>query len=257
MNRIDYHSLRCATGFDRRVRFLVLHYTALDFAASVAALTGGNRSVHYLIPDPADPAYRAAGFGALRVFGLVAEGERAWHAGDSHWRGRDGLNDTSIGIELVNRADDRHFPPFAPAQIAAVIGLARDLLMRYPEIDAGNVVGHGDIAYLRRRDPGPRFPWHRLHRCGIGAWPRAADVARWRRQFTHAGLPDAAALAEAFVRYGYAPPAGPAALRALVSAFQMHFRPACHDGRPDTETCAILFALNDRHAPIGPACRPA
>ncbi len=88
------------------MRFLVLHYTALDFAASVKALTTGAASAHYLIPAPHDPSYKAAGFKGQRIFNLVAEEDRAWHAGVSGWARRDNLNDTSIGIEIVNLARD-------------------------------------------------------------------------------------------------------------------------------------------------------
>ncbi|PBD22375.1 N-acetylmuramoyl-L-alanine amidase, partial [Pseudomonas aeruginosa] len=101
MLTIDYNSYRTTTPYGKRVRFLVLHYTALDFAASVKALTTGAASAHYLIPAPHDPSYKAAGFKGQRIFNLVAEEDRAWHAGVSGWARRDNLNDTSIGIEIV------------------------------------------------------------------------------------------------------------------------------------------------------------
>ncbi len=104
MLTIDYNSYRTTTPYGKRVRFLVLHYTALDFAASVKALTTGAASAHYLIPAPHDPSYKAAGFKGQRIFNLVAEEDRAWHAGVSGWARRDNLNDTSIGIEIVNLA---------------------------------------------------------------------------------------------------------------------------------------------------------
>lgn len=106
MLTIDYNSYRTTTPYGKRVRFLVLHYTALDFAASVKALTTGAASAHYLIPAPHDPSYKAAGFKGQRIFNLVAEEDRAWHAGVSGWARRDNLNDTSIGIEIVNLARD-------------------------------------------------------------------------------------------------------------------------------------------------------
>ena len=70
------------------------------------ALTTGAASAHYLIPAPHDPSYKAAGFKGQRIFNLVAEEDRAWHAGVSGWARRDNLNDTSIGIEIVNLARD-------------------------------------------------------------------------------------------------------------------------------------------------------
>lgn len=77
MLTIDYNSYRTTTPYGKRVRFLVLHYTALDFAASVKALTTGAASAHYLIPAPHDPSYKAAGFKGQRIFNLVAEEDRA------------------------------------------------------------------------------------------------------------------------------------------------------------------------------------
>ncbi|WP_273756806.1 N-acetylmuramoyl-L-alanine amidase [Bartonella sp. MM73XJBT] len=105
MYQIDYNSYRSIKSFNRRVRFLVMHYTSLDFKESVMALTGENVSAHYLVPDPTEKSYIEAGFKDMRIFNLVDENERAWHAGVSSWAGRSNLNDTSIGIEIVNLAN--------------------------------------------------------------------------------------------------------------------------------------------------------
>lgn len=106
MYTVDYNSYRAIKGFNHRVRFLVMHYTALDFKASITALTGPSVSAHYLIPDPSEKTYIDAGFKDMRIFNLVDENERAWHAGVSSWAGRSNLNDTAIGIETVNLACD-------------------------------------------------------------------------------------------------------------------------------------------------------
>ncbi|WP_208436108.1 N-acetylmuramoyl-L-alanine amidase [Bartonella phoceensis] len=106
MYQIDYNSYRSVKSFNPRVRFLVMHYTSFDFKESVMALTGENVSAHYLVPDPSERAYLEAGFKDMRIFSLVDESKRAWHAGVSSWAGRSNLNDTSIGIEMVNLARD-------------------------------------------------------------------------------------------------------------------------------------------------------
>lgn len=77
MYLIDYNSYRSVKGFNRRVRFLVMHYTSIDFKASIAALTGASVSAHYLVPDPSEKTYIAAGFKDMRIFNLVDENERA------------------------------------------------------------------------------------------------------------------------------------------------------------------------------------
>ncbi|VEJ45818.1 N-acetylmuramoyl-L-alanine amidase [Bartonella vinsonii] len=104
MYQIDYNSYRSVKSFNRRVRFLVMHYTSLNFKESVMALTGEKVSAHYLVPDPSEQTYLEAGFRDMRIFNLVDENERAWHAGVSSWAGHSNLNDTSIGIEIVNLA---------------------------------------------------------------------------------------------------------------------------------------------------------
>ncbi len=140
-----------------RIKVLVIHYTADDFDSSLATLTDKQVSSHYLVPA-VPPRYN----GKPRIWQLVPEQELAWHAGISAWRGATRLNDTSIGIELENRgwqksAGVKYFAPFEPAQIQALIPLAKDIIARY-HIKPENVVAHADIAPQRKDDPGPLFP---------------------------------------------------------------------------------------------------
>ncbi|SUB30193.1 N-acetylmuramoyl-L-alanine amidase [Yersinia pseudotuberculosis] len=132
MYNIDYNSFRSVKEFNRRVRFLVMHYTALNFKDSIDALTGPSVSAHYLVPDPTEQTYIDAGFKDMRIFNLVDENERAWHAGVSYWDGRNNLNDTAIGIETVNLATDNDgvftFPPYNVTQIAAIKALASNYI---------------------------------------------------------------------------------------------------------------------------------
>ena len=108
-----------------RIKVLVIHYTADDFDSSLATLTDKQVSSHYLVPA-VPPRYN----GKPRIWQLVPEQELARHAGISAWRGATRLNDTSIGIELENRgwqksAGVKYFAPFEPAQIQALIPLAK------------------------------------------------------------------------------------------------------------------------------------
>lgn len=77
MYKIDYNSYRSVVSFNRRVRFLVMHYTAENFEKSVLSLTGRSTSVHYLVPDPSEKTYINAGFKDMRIFNLVDESARA------------------------------------------------------------------------------------------------------------------------------------------------------------------------------------
>ena len=198
---------------------LVLHYTGMRTGAdAVARLCDREAAVssHYVVDEDG---------GVLR---LVPEHARAAHAGVSFWRGVDGLNDTSIGIEIVNPGHQWGYRPFPEAQLAAVTALSREILGRHP-IAARGVVAHSDVAPDRKQDPGELFPWQSLAAQGIGFWP-ASPVA-----------PDDTPL-EALRRIGYRlTDAG--ALPTVVTAFQRHWRPARVDGIVDGETAGMIAAV--------------
>ncbi|HGM6989590.1 N-acetylmuramoyl-L-alanine amidase [Serratia nevei] len=246
VDRGDYQleTLHQAQGADQRIRFLVMHYTAEDFHSSLKTLTDEHVSAHYLLP-----AHPQRERGKPTVYRLVPEAMRAWHAGASAWRGRSNLNDTSIGIEIVNKGFTRsmlftHWQPYTAEQIAVLIPLSRDIIQRYG-IQPQDVVGHSDIAPQRKQDPGPLFPWRQLAQAGIGAWPDERDVQRLLAgRDRHAPVP-MAALLEKLARYGYAidPSWDARQQRNVLAAFQMHFRPDDVRGEPDAESEAIVDAL--------------
>ncbi|MBD2780687.1 N-acetylmuramoyl-L-alanine amidase [Xenorhabdus szentirmaii] len=251
MYQVDYNSYRSIKSFNRRSRFLVMHYTALNFEKSIQALTGDYVSAHYLVPNPDDPTYQDAGFSEVRIFNLVDELERAWHAGVSGWSGRNSLNDSSIGIEIVNEATDNQgtlsFPPYHPEQINAVKALAINILQRYPDIAPTHVVGHSDIAWQRKTDPGPAFPWKELYDAGVGAWYDEETKIKYIDQ----QIPERTKILEKFKRYGYDISGAEEEenFQLLVKAFQMHFRQKCYDGILDIETVSILQALVEKYFP--------
>jgi N-acetylmuramoyl-L-alanine amidase len=202
------------------VDVLVLHFTELPLQESLAVLCDDKRpnrvSAHYVLAEDGT-AYR-----------LVPENRVAWHAGLSCWRGREALNATSIGIEIVNLHGDRHDYP--AAQIAALVGLCRAIVARHPAIVPRNVVGHSDIAPRRKVDPGLRFPWATLALGGIGLWPRPG------------ARPVEGDVQAALERFGYSP-AGALTTADIVAAFQRRYRPARVDGVADPETRSLLADL--------------
>ena len=240
---------------NERIAFLILHYTDEDDARSLRLLTASDYKVsaHYLIPRDTEQR-------PLPVYQLVPDSQRAWHAGRSRWHQYAGLNASSLGIEIVNLgyptedeslpAHLRRWQPYTRAQIAALGALARDLVDRY-RIPPTQVLAHSDIAPERKQDPGPHFPWRELalHH-GVGAWPDEARVAELRQ----APLPlwDAQQWQQQLARYGYGvAPSGAwdEQSRAVLRAFQLHFRPALITGEPDAECQAILMALLERYFP--------
>ncbi len=202
------------------VDILVLHYTELPLQESLDILRDAARphrvSSHYVL-DRDGTVYR-----------LVPENLVAWHAGRSYWRGREQLNPTSIGVEIVNLHGDLHDYPHR--QIEALTGLCRGILARHPSMVARNVVGHSDIAPKRKIDPGLRFPWATLAAAGIGLWPRSGT------------RPVDGDVQTALQLFGYSPPLDVTPAD-IVTAFQRRFRPARVDGIADIETLALLADL--------------
>jgi N-acetyl-anhydromuramoyl-L-alanine amidase len=88
----------------------------------------------------------------------VPFGQRAWHAGQSHYRGRSACNDFSVGIEL----EGSEKVPYMDPQYEQLGVLVEALLAAYPSLSADHIVGHSDVAPGRKTDPWPTFDWERL-----------------------------------------------------------------------------------------------
>lgn len=228
-----------AKGQSSRVKYVVLHYTVSDRPKSLKILTEQVVSAHYLLTDDAAPV----------IYGLVDETRQANHAGLSSWKGYTQLNSSSVGIEIVNPGftdgpDGRTWYPFPPAQIDTLMVLLRDIMVRH-QIPPENVIGHADIAPQRKQDPGPMFPWQQLAAQGLAVWPDGARAAAARPGFD-AQLPEVAWFQQKLAAVGYAVPQQgelDVATRAVLTAFQTHYRPTLIDGTPDAETASLLEAL--------------
>ncbi len=204
---------------------LVLHYTGMQSAADAIARLR-------------DPAFRVSSHYVIdedgQITRLVPEERRAWHAGISYWRGMRGLNDGSIGIEIVNPGHEWGYRPFPDAQIAATIDLSQAILARHA-IPPGNVVAHSDIAPDRKQDPGELFPWARLARHGIGLWADCdgSDLSQIKDDLS----PDLSAL-------GFdTEDASEERLATVLRAFQRHWRQEAVNGQADVGTATRLTAL--------------
>jgi N-acetylmuramoyl-L-alanine amidase len=211
-------------NFDAResgISMVVLHYTGMrDAESAIARLCDPEARVssHYLIAEDG------------RILRLVAEENRAWHAGLSYWRGVQGVNDCSVGIEIVNPGHEYGYRPFTEPQMEALLPLLAGIVERHGVAPA-NVVGHSDVAPARKQDPGEYFDWARLAKHGLA-------VARPTRGLVDPHWTDGGFLL-ALERWGYdVREAQPAVL-----AFQRRFRPELLDGIVDGECRAILLQL--------------
>lgn len=199
-----------------RPSLIVLHYTAMPTAeAALARLCDPvcEVSAHYLIAEDG------------RVFALVDEAARAWHAGAGAWGAVTDVNSHSIGIELANPGD----APFAAPLMAALEPLLAGIMARHA-IPPERVIAHSDCAPGRKSDPGPRFDWRRLARAGLSVWPEpmAADET-----------PDMAAFLARLRAFGYSADVPP---DVLLSAFRLRFAPGA-GGRLRPEDMALAAAL--------------
>lgn len=195
-------------NFDARggaaLDMIVLHYTGMKTgAAALARLRdpAAKVSAHYLVEEDG------------RVFRLVAEECRAWHAGVAYWAGDTNINARSIGIEIVNPGHEWGLRPFPEAQIAAVIALLKDIRTRH-RVPASRVVAHSDVAPERKEDPGELFAWARLATEGLALAPYDGPPD---------GSPDWALCVRMLGEIGYR--ADLAAPVATVLAFQRRFCP--------------------------------
>jgi len=197
------------------ISLIILHYTGMesgDVALQRMCEPQAQVSAHYMVEVDG------------RVFRLVADDKRAWHAGVSYWHGERDINSASIGIEIVNGGHDFGLPAYSKTQIDAVIKLVKRLMAEHA-LSPDCVIGHSDIAVERKEDPGEHFPWQRLVAEGCAL----ALSAEGPSEDPEADL----------VRAGYNPDAP---VEDTVKAFQRRHRQTCIDGQIDAETSALIRA---------------
>ena len=196
--------------------YIILHYTAMDTAqAAIERLCDPQHEVsaHYVID--------AHG----HITQLVQEVDRAWHAGQSYWRGETDMNSHSIGVELANDG----FHPFPMPQLLSLGDLLHGMMNRW-SIPKQNVLGHSDVSLGRKVDPGKRFPWSQLALmgCAVQPEPRAGFVCETTF------LQNAAR-----VGYDISHP------DLVLPAVRMRLRPWA-DGPLDAWDCGLMLSLAER-----------
>lgn len=144
-----------ARAEDTLINMIIIHYTEISEGQTIEHFANKESKVstHFMINKKG------------KIFSFVDPLMRAWHAGDSYWLGHDKLNDNSIGIELVNNGKEK----YTNEQYTSLVTLINNLKLNY-KIENKYIVGHSDVAPLRKLDPGYLFDWKILHNHNIGLY---------------------------------------------------------------------------------------
>ena len=144
----------------KQIKFIIFHYTGMKSESNaLKKLTDiqSEVSCHYLIKNNGE------------IVKMVPDLYIAWHAGESSWKNHKSLNQNSIGIEITNPGHEHGYKKFTQKQITSLLRLSKFLIKEY-KISPKNILGHSDIAILRKKDPGEKFPWEYLSKNKIGIW---------------------------------------------------------------------------------------
>ena len=144
----------------KSVKFIIIHYTGMQSEReSLSRLCNFRSKVssHFFINQMG------------KIYRLVEDNQIAWHAGKSCWGKYKDLNTVSIGIEMVNKGHKFGYTNFKRKQLSSLVKICKNLIKKY-KIKKQNIIGHSDIAPLRKIDPGEKFPWKELADKKIGIW---------------------------------------------------------------------------------------
>ncbi len=241
MKIIDFLS----PNYDKKIRkkksikSIVIHYTGMQSEReSLVRLCNFKSKVscHYLINRKG------------KVFRLVKDQNVAWHAGESCWAKYISLNKNSIGIELVNRGHKFGYTDYSSKQISELVVLCNFLIKKY-QISKKNIVGHSDVAPLRKIDPGEKFPWKYLSAKKIGIW-HSLDKKKLKKDRGKKIKcnKDKMDFIKDIKRIGYCVnrDLNKVGLSKVVKAFQSRFRQALVNGQIDLECLKIASNLSKK-----------
>ncbi|MDA7847501.1 N-acetylmuramoyl-L-alanine amidase [Candidatus Pelagibacter sp.] len=218
----------------KKIKFIIFHYTGMkNESDAISKLTEIQSEVssHYLIKNNGE------------IIKMVPDLYIAWHAGESSWKNYKSLNQNSIGIEITNPGHEYGYKKFSQKQITSLLKLSKFLIKKY-KISSKNILGHSDIAVLRKKDPGEKFPWEYLSKNKIGIWHtlnkqdliknRKLKISREEENFFFSNL----------FKIGYSKKIPSEIskikyLKELVKTFQRRFRQELVDGKIDHE-CLLI-----------------
>ena len=251
-------ALRPSPNFGARkdgktVDCIIVHYTGMPAGKG---LSSGERAIRWLENPVAQVSAHYVVDEDGRITQMVAEAQRAWHAGAGAWGGERDINSVSIGIEIAHPGHiwdlgaipDRDstapvephpgYYEYAPGQILAVIRLISDIVRRQ-RLNPNHILAHSDIAPARKQDPGEKFPWNQLFEAGLGLWVEPEPVGG-DPGFGPGDQGEAIrAHQKVLASLGYDIAANglfDETTREVITAFQRHWRQARVDGRSDLST---------------------
>jgi len=222
----------------KSIKMIVIHYTGMQSERESL-----NRLCNYKSKVSSHFFVNKNG----KVYNLVKENRVAWHAGKSCWGNFKNLNKNSIGIELENKGHQFGYTNFKKKQISNLIILLKIIIKKY-KIKKKNIVGHSDIAPLRKKDPGEKFPWNLLAKKNIGIWYNIKNeiIKKYRKK----GIYDKREkinFIKNLKKIGYRFPSSEKNKNPYVKnlrAFQRHFRGELVNGVLDKECVLIAQKLS-------------
>ena len=220
------------------IKIIIIHYTGMQSEReSMSRLRNPKSKVssHFVINQNG------------KIYRLVQDNQIAWHAGKSCWRKYKNLNKNSIGIELVNKGHQFGYTNFKKRQLSSLIKICKSLIKKY-KIKKRNIVGHSDIAPLRKIDPGEKFPWKQLANNKIGIWYNCkSSLLRQYRNIKILEKKDKIKFIKNLNNIGYCfSTKKKSFLVKIMKAFQRHYRPELINGRADKECLIIAQNLSKK-----------
>ena len=219
----------------RKIKFIIFHYTGMkNDNLAIKKLTDFNSNVscHYYITKNG------------KIIQMVPDSYIAWHAGKSKWKNEKQINSSSIGIEISNPGHQIGYKEYNKKQIKTLVKISKLLIKKY-KINKKNILGHSDIAPLRKIDPGEKFPWKILSKKKIGIWHNIKNkkLKSIRKQKINLGF-------QHFINHlkkiGYHTEyQNSVEMRKIIKIFQMRFRPEIVDGKLDLECFEIAKSLKN------------
>ena len=219
----------------KNIKYLILHYTGMrseSKAINRLIDVKSNVSCHYFVKRNGS------------IILMVPETYSAWHAGVSRWKKDKFLNKKSIGIEISNKGHRFGYQSFTKNQIKTLLTLIRYLIKKY-NIKDPNILGHSDIAFERKKDPGEKFPWEYLAKKKIGLWHKISKKKLNKIRKDKLSSKEEILFFRYLSKIGYfVKKNNPPKKVKLIKSFQRHFRQILVDGKIDQECLLIAQKLS-------------